>query len=70
MRVNIRVRFGNGKPEIKDGILVVYTSAKPENNRANIDVIKQVAKYYGRKAGEIRLIEGRRSRNKTFLVEE
>lgn len=69
MIIRVRVNRGN-KPvtETEDG-LVVHTAEKRENNRANLDVMKQVARFYGIEASRVRLVSGRTSRNKTFLVD-
>lgn len=70
LKVRVKVRFGSGNPENRDDFLVIYTTARPEKNLANLDVIKQLAKFYGAKPERIHLTEGRKSRTKTFIIED
>ncbi len=70
MIIKVRVVYGDKLPEITGNSAVIYTSEKRENNRANIDVIKQLARAYGKEISQIKLIRGRTSRNKEFLITE
>mgnify|MGYP001559666370 CR=1 FL=1 len=51
------------KIELRDGVLHVYTREKAEKNKANLAVLKLLAKYFNKPAKEIKL-KGLTSRNK------
>ena len=70
MRLYVRVRHGDRKiSETPDGI-DVYTTEPLENNRANIDVIRQIARKYSVNTSNVRIISGSRSRKKIIDVEK
>ena len=70
MRPYVRVRHGDRKiSETPDGI-DVYTTEPLENNRANIDVIRQIARKYSVNTSNVRIISGSRSRKKIIDVEK
>ncbi len=68
MIIRVRVNFGKGNTEMINDILNVYTDKKPENNRANIDVMKKIAEYFNTDIKNVKLIKGRTSRNKEFEI--
>ena len=49
--------------------LIVYTKESPIDNRANIDIIKQLAKYYGIAKSNIKIKSGLSSKNKLFIID-
>ncbi|AKA48184.1 hypothetical protein IX51_02675 [uncultured archaeon] len=69
MMIEVKVNFGKSPPVATDDGLIIYTTAKRENNRANLDIIGQIADYYSIDTSRIRLVRGRTSRKKTFSVE-
>ena len=70
MRLYVRVRHGDRKiSETPDGI-DVYTTEPLENNRANIDVIRQIARKYSVNTSKVRIVSGSRSRKKIIDVEK
>ena len=70
MRLYVRVRHGDRKiSETPDGI-EVYTTEPLENNRANIDVIKQIARKYSVNTSNVSIVSGSRSRKKIIDVEK
>ncbi|MGC8585137.1 MAG: DUF167 domain-containing protein [Thermoplasmata archaeon] len=68
MIIRVRVNFGKGNTEMINDTLNVYTDKKPENNRANIDVMKKIAEYFNTDIKNVKLIKGRTSRNKEFEI--
>ncbi len=68
--IRVRVKEGSGEPEIAGDIVTIYTSAKRENNQANQDIRKQLSALFKVDPGSIRLVRGRTSRNKTFIIPE
>lgn len=70
MIVKVLVKEGKSSPIMKDGVLIVCTTAKRENNQANIDIISQLSKFYGVSISDVKLIKGRTNRNKVFSVKD
>lgn len=64
--VKVKVVFGKGVPRFLDGILVIHTDEKPENGRANRDIVNQVAKLYGIPAADVSIRGGLKSRRKVL----
>lgn len=60
---------GKGRIESEDDRLKVYTSAPRENNKANYDIMKQLATYYNVEFNKIKLISGQKSRKKIFSID-
>lgn len=69
MIVHVRVKQGKCEPVEDGGILYLCTSEKRENNRANLDLVKQIARFYNTETSRVKLITGMRSRKKTFSVD-
>jgi len=69
MIIQVKVIPGSGKLEIikkQDGYLV-YLKEKAENNKANIELLKLMKKYFNR---EVKIKSGLKSRNKILEVKE
>ncbi len=67
MIINIKVKLGSGKQEIiklNDKEYEVYVKQPPENNKANIEIIKLLRRYFKK---DIRIVKGFKTRKK--LVE-
>jgi len=67
MLINIKVKIKSGEQRIEksgDG-LIVYLKSEPENNKANIELIKLLRKYFGQ---DVNIIKGKTSRNKVVKV--
>lgn len=50
MNINIRVKTGHSKQEIVkfgDNRYLVYVTSEPENNKANLELIGMLSKYFG-----------------------
>ncbi len=68
MMIKVHVSKGQGEIQFKDGIYFVYTKEPTENNRANIDVIKQLSHYFNKDSRNIKLLKGSKSRTKIFEI--
>lgn len=55
---------------IYDGRLKVYVSSAPENGKANLEVLRFLAKLFGVSKSSISIIKGSKSRKKVALVTE
>ena len=68
MIIHIKVKSSSGKQEVieKDGNYLVNLKSPPENNRANIELIKLLKKYFN--VEEIKIKSGFSSRNKIVEI--
>ena len=46
--------------------VIIYTKNQPENNKANIEIIKDLGKIFGK---PVRILRGLKSKNKVILIE-
>jgi len=69
MILNIRVKTNSGTQNIeeKNGIYLVSLKSIPENNKANIELIKLLSKYFKK---EVKIKSGYSSRKKVVEVIE
>jgi len=70
MIIRIMVKTMSSNPHVEDfggGNLLVYLSSEPENNEANIELIKMLSKHYGTHWKNIKIKSGMTNKNK--LVE-
>lgn len=70
VKIIVHVKKGASPIEEKEGLLIVQTKEKRENNRANMDVINQVAKFYGIQVQDVKILSGFSSRKKILRVEK
>lgn len=68
MRISVKVKSGSGKPEVSGNRVIVFTKAKRENNKANLDVIKQLSRLFKINPEGVKLVEGRTSTSKIFEI--
>ena len=71
MRIQVRVKTSSGKQEIEnfgDNRYLVYLKSVPENNEANIELIKLIAKHMGVSSARVKIISGMTSKDKTLEI--
>jgi len=64
---SVRVKAGAGSFSIasgEDGI-TIRTKSPAENNKANLEIVKELSKLFGR---EVRIVRGQKSKKKEILV--
>jgi len=71
MRIEVKVFPKARKEEIvrTEGAVKVYVKAAPDKGKANKAVIGLIAKEYGVRKSNVRMITGETSRNKVFEIE-
>lgn len=72
MRIFVKARPGareEGMEKIDDEHFVVSVKERPEGNEANLAIFKVLSEYFKKPISSFRLISGRTSRNKVFMVE-
>lgn len=70
MKYEVHVSRGTAGIERDGNILRVHTRQKMIANRANIDVIRQLAKYFSVDPASIRIINGARSWRKVIEISD
>jgi uncharacterized protein (TIGR00251 family) len=73
IHIKIRVTTKASKnliSSVKNDELLVYVTAVPENNKANIAIIDLFSKKIGIAKSKIRVISGQKGRNKVICVSE
>ena len=68
MIINIKVKPSSGKQEIKELSNNQYTvnlKSPPEDNKANLELIKLLKKHFKK---DIKIIKGKKSRNKIIEI--
>ncbi|MFA6022712.1 MAG: DUF167 domain-containing protein [Candidatus Pacearchaeota archaeon] len=72
MIINVKVKPKSGKSEIievvKDKDYIINVKAEPENNKANIELINLLAKYFKVSSNNIKIKRGLTSRNKIVEI--
>ena len=71
MKLQIRVKTNSGKQEIEsfgDNRYLVYLESAPENNEANIELLKLMAKHLGIPSTKLRIISGASGKDKTLEI--
>ncbi len=71
MIVKVMVKPHSPNPRIEDfggGNLLIYVSAEPENNEANIEVISMLSKHFGVHWKNIKIKSGLTSKNKLIEI--
>lgn len=71
MRFYIRVKTNSGKQEIEsfgDNRYLVYLKSPPENNEANIELIKLMAKHLGIPSTKLKIVSGATGKDKILEV--
>ena len=46
--------------------IIIYTENQPENNKTNLEIIKELGKIFGK---NVRILRGLKSKNKTVMIE-
>ena len=71
MKIQVRVKTGSGKQEIEsfgNNRYLVYLESQPENNDANIELIKLMARHLGIPSTKLRIVSGATGKDKTLEV--
>ena len=71
LAISVRVQpraNSNEVLEVRNGQLLVRTTAAPADGKANKAVIKLLAEFFGTAPSRIRLVRGRKQRNKVVRI--
>ncbi len=64
----VKVQKGRGEIENGEEFLKIYTEEPMKNNRANHDVMTQIARYYAVDIRNVRILRGAKSRVKIIEI--
>ncbi len=69
MKVKIVVKTGQREQGIEkgDGYLIVRVKSRPVKNRANMELLKLLSSYFGKK---VKIVSGRGSKTKLVEIED
>ena len=72
MIINVKVKPNSSEEriEMKEGVLYISLKESAEQNKANIELVNLLAKYFNTSAAAIRILRGKTSRNKIIEVKE
>jgi len=72
MRIQVRVSPGKkeSRLEIIDGVFAVELKERAEKNKANIALIKLLAKHFKVSSSDVKIKKGLTSRNKVIEIEK
>jgi len=68
MLYKVSVSFHKDFIEIKDNQIEIGIMAMPMQGKANIEIIKKIAKHFGLSQSNVRIVAGKRSREKVVEV--
>lgn len=68
MRYRVNVKFNSDILEISENEIKVGILAKPENGKANVEVIKKLAKHFKVPLNMVRIVQGRASKHKIIEI--
>jgi len=73
MNIKAMVKTNSPNPRIEDmgkNNLLVYLSSEPENNEANIELIKMLSKHYSVHWKNIKIKSGLTNKNKIIEIKQ
>jgi uncharacterized protein len=68
MLINIKVKPNSSKSEFDESNNLAYLKSSPEKNKANIELIKLLAKHFKVSSSQIKIKKGLTSKQKTIEV--
>lgn len=68
MIYKVSVSFHQDFIKIKDDHIEIGIRAKPVKGEANLEILKKIAKHFGISKSNVRLIAGKKSRDKVIEV--
>ena len=68
MRYTVNVKLNKDFVEKDGGKITVGVRARPEKGKANEELLKKIARHFKVPVSSVRIVSGRRSRNKIIEV--
>lgn len=65
---NLRVEFGRESLAVNGNSIVMGVKSEPEKNKANLEIVKRLAKHFKTLQQNVRIIRGMASRKKLIEI--
>lgn len=69
MRYSVEVKFGKDFIIVDQDTIIVGITSPPEKGKANLELIKKLAKYYDIPSSQVRIITGFKSKKKIVDIQ-
>ena len=70
MKYEVEVKFHKNFIKVEGNKILVGLTSKPEKGKANLELIKKLAKYFKVPSSHVRIVSGLKSRRKIVEVTE
>ena len=70
VRYDVEVIFHRDFLKVEDDKIIVGLTSKPERGKANLELIKKLAKYFKVSSSQIKIVSGLKSRRKIVEITE
>ncbi|MEM2282018.1 MAG: DUF167 domain-containing protein [Candidatus Hadarchaeales archaeon] len=68
MRYEVEVRFGREFLEVCGNKISIGLTSRPEGGKANLELVKKLAKHFGVPSTQVRIVSGFTSRKKVVEI--
>ena len=68
MKYEVEVEFHKDFVKVNDDKIIVGLSSKPEKGKANLELIKKLAKHFNISSSQVKIISGLKSRRKIVEI--
>ena len=68
MRYDVEVEFRNDFVRVDGNRILVGLRSRPVKGKANLELIKKLAKYFKVSSSQVRIVSGLKSRRKTVEI--
>jgi uncharacterized protein (TIGR00251 family) len=68
MRFEVEVQFHKDFVKIDENKIVIGLMSRPERGKANLELVKKLAKHFGVSSSQVQIISGLKSRKKMVEV--
>ena len=70
MKYEVEVKFHKNFIKVEGNKILVGLTSKPEKGKANLELIKKLAKYFKVPSSHIRIVSGLKSKRKIIEITE
>jgi uncharacterized protein (TIGR00251 family) len=70
LRYEVEVEFHKDFVRVNEDKIIVGLTSRPEKGKANIELIKKLAKYFNISSSKVKIISGLKSRRKIVEIVE
>jgi hypothetical protein len=70
LRYQVEVEFHKDYVRVEGDKIFVGIKSRPEKGEANMELIKKLAKYFGVRSSQVKIVSGWKSRTKIVEIEE